>query len=127
MVELLKYEIVSPEEKVVSGEAESILVPGYEGDFTVLSNHAAYLSTLRPGILKIFSATENSEYFVSSGFAEVSTEGLVVLAERALEKSNMSKEEIDSMISDLEAKIQVADGGDKDRIEKKLSELKVLL
>ena len=127
MVELLKYEIVSPEEKVVSGEAESILVPGYEGDFTVLSNHAAYLSTLRPGILKIFSATENSEYFVSSGFAEVSTEGLVVLAERALEKSSMSKEEIESMISDLEAKIQVADGCDKDRIEKKLSELKVLL
>ena len=39
----------------------------------------------------------------------------------------MSKEEIDSMISDLEAKSQVADGGDKDRIEKKLSELKVLL
>ena len=59
MVELLKYEIVSPEEKVASGEAEPILVPGYEGDFTVLSNHAAYLSTLRPGILKIFSATEN--------------------------------------------------------------------
>ena len=127
MVELLKYEIVSPEEKVASGEAESILVPGYEGDFTVLSNHAAYLSTLRPGILKIFSATENSEYFVSSGFAEVSTEGLVVLAERALEKSSMSKEGIHSMISDLEAKIQVADGADKDRIEKKLSELKVLL
>ena len=127
MVELLKYEIVSPEEKVASGEAESILVPGYEGDFTVLSNHAAYLSTLRPGILKIFSATENSEYFVSSGFAEVSTEGLVVLAERALEKSSMSKEEIYSMISDLEAKIQVADGGNKDRIEKKLSELKALL
>ena len=127
MVELLKYEIVSPEEKVASGEAESILVPGYEGDFTVLSNHAAYLSTLRPGILKIFSATENSEYFVSSGFAEVSTEGLVVLAERALEKSSMSKEGIHSMISDLEAKIQVADGADKDRIEKKLAELKGLL
>ena len=54
MVELLKYEIVSPEKKVASGEAESILVPGYEGDFTVLSNHAAYLSTLRHGILKIF-------------------------------------------------------------------------
>ena len=100
MVELLKYEIVSPEEKIASGEAESILVPGYEGDFTVLSNHAAYLSTLRPGILKISSATENSEYFVSSGFAEVSTEGLVVLAESALEKSSMSKAEIDSMIFD---------------------------
>ena len=90
MVDKIKYDVVSPEAKVTSGEAESILIPGIEGDFTVLSKHASYLSTLRPGILKIFSSGDEKEYFVNSGFAEVSTEGLVILAERAVEKSNIN-------------------------------------
>ena len=84
MVDKIKYDVVSPEAKVASGEAESILIPGIEGDFTVLSKHASYLSTLRPGILKIFSSGDEKQYFVNSGFAEVSTEGLVILAERAI-------------------------------------------
>ncbi len=127
MVDKIKYDVVSPEAKVASGEAESILIPGIEGDFTVLSKHASYLSTLRPGILKIFSSGDEKEYFVNSGFAEVSTEGLVILAERAIEKSNINKDEINLMISELEKKLEENEGINKDRIQKQLSDFKTLM
>ena len=127
MSNTIKYELVCPESKVESGEADSVLVPGYEGDFTVLVNHAAYLSTLRPGMLKIFSSGNEMEYFVDSGFAEVSDQGLVVLAEKAIKKSDLDKGTINIMISELEEKMEKNEGNDKDKILKQLSDFKSLI
>ena len=127
MARTIKYDLVSPEEKVDSGEADSILVPGYEGDFTVLANHAAYLSTLRPGMMKIVSSGNETEYFVNAGFAEVSDQGLVVLAETAIKKSDMDKDQINIMISQLEKKLEKNEGNDKDKILKQLSDFKSLI
>ncbi len=127
MSNTIKYELVCPESKVESGEADSVLVPGYEGDFTVLVNHAAYLSTLRPGMLKIFSSGNEIEYFVDSGFAEVSDQGLVVLAEKAIKKSDLDKGTINIIISELEEKMEKNEGNDKDKILKQLSDLKSLI
>ena len=127
MSSTIKYELVCPESKVESGEADSVLVPGYEGDFTVLVNHAAYLSTLRPGMLKIFSSGNEIEYFVDSGFAEVSDQGLVVLAEKAVKKSDLDKGTINIMISELEEKMEKNEGNDKDKILKQLSDFKSLI
>ncbi len=127
MSSTIKYEHVCPESKVESGEADSVLVPGYEGDFTVLVNHAAYLSTLRPGMLKIFSSGNEIEYFVDSGFAEVSDQGLVVLAEKAIKKSDLDKGTIIIMISELEEKMEKNEGNDKDKILKQLSDFKSLI
>ena len=127
MSNAIKYELVCPESKVESGEADSVLVPGYEGDFTVLVNHAAYLSTLRPGMLKIFSSGNEIEYFVDSGFAEVSDQGLVVLAEKAIKKSDLDKGTINIIISELEEKMEKNEGNDKDKILKQLSDFKSLI
>ena len=127
MSDTIKYELVCPESKVESGEADSVLVPGYEGDFTVLVNHAAYLSTLRPGMLKIVSSGNEIEYFVDSGFAEVSDQGLVVLAEKAIKKSDLDKGTINIMISELEEKMEKNEGNDKDKILKQLSDFKSLI
>ena len=127
MSNTIKYELVCPESKVESGEADSVLVPGHEGDFTVLVKHAAYLSTLRPGMLKIFSSGNEIEYFVDSGFAEVSDQGLVVLAEKAIKKSDLDKGTINIMISELEEKMEKNEGNDKDKILKQLSDFKSLI
>ena len=127
MSNTIKYELVCPESKVESGEADSVLVPGHEGDFTVLVNHAPYLSTLRPGMLKIFSSGNEIEYFVDSGFAEVSDQGLVVLAEKAIKKSDLDKGTINIMISELEEKMEKNEGNDKDKILKQLSDFKSLI
>ena len=127
MVDKINFEIVSPEKKIASGEADSILVPGFEGDFTVLAKHAPCLSSLRAGILTIFASGTKTEYFVQSGFAEVSDQGLIILAEKALEKSEMNTETIKGEISSLEKKMEEAEGSTKDKMQKQVSDFKSLL
>ena len=53
MVDPFKFELVSPERLLVSGDVEQVLVPGAEGDMTVFAKHAPVLTTLRPGLLDI--------------------------------------------------------------------------
>ena len=56
MADAFPFELVSPEKQLVSGEATQVVVPGAEGQFTVLANHAPFLSTLKPGILEVTMA-----------------------------------------------------------------------
>ena len=56
MSDPFKFELVSPERLVVSGDVEQVVVPGSEGDFTVLAYHAPVLTTLRPGVVDIVTA-----------------------------------------------------------------------
>ena len=46
-------EVVSPEAKLFSGEVKSVAVPGVDGAFQVLDNHAPIVSILNPGTVKI--------------------------------------------------------------------------
>ncbi len=90
MADTFKFELVSPERLLVSGEVEQVLVPGSEGDFTMLAHHAPLLTSLRPGLLEIVSgAAERRRYFVRGGFAEVGPQGLTVLAETATESPKL--------------------------------------
>ena len=47
------FELVSPEKLLFSGEVDAVVVPGAEGEFTVLKNHAPFLTTLKPGVIEI--------------------------------------------------------------------------
>ena len=53
MADLFKFELVSPEDLLLSQNVQQVLVPGTEGNFTVLPGHAPMLSTLRPGVLDV--------------------------------------------------------------------------
>src|SRR3978361_257837 len=77
------FELVSPEKLLFSGDVEQVDVPGAEGDFGVLSGHAPYVSTLRPGILTVYGTSGEQKIVVLGGFAEVSAAGLTVLADVA--------------------------------------------
>ena len=72
----LHFELVSPQKLVFSGEVDQVDVPGAEGDFGVLAGHAPLVTTLRPGILTVFTGGTAQKIVVLGGFAEVSSEGL---------------------------------------------------
>lgn len=86
MAAMLQFELVSPEKKLASMQVAMVVVPGSEGDFGVLPGHAPMMSTIRPGIIEIY-ATEgtapSARYEIDGGFAEVTPEGLTILAESA--------------------------------------------
>ncbi len=85
MAGTFKIEIVSPERVLLSGEATEVIVPGMEGDFTVLEGHAPLISALRPGILDIKQASGRRRIYVRGGFAEVDPTVLTILAQNLVD------------------------------------------
>src|SRR3984885_5765821 len=64
------FELVAPEKLIFAGEVEAVVVPGTEGEFTVLKDHAPLMSMLRPGVIEIDrGATKKTNLSVSGGFA----------------------------------------------------------
>ena len=53
MADTLQFELVSPERKLASVAASAVTIPGIGGDFTAMPNHAPFLTTLRPGVVRV--------------------------------------------------------------------------
>jgi F-type H+-transporting ATPase subunit epsilon len=97
MADTLQFELVSPERKLASVAASAVTIPGIGGDFTAMPNHAPFLTTLRPGVVRVVAGSETSEYVVTGGFAEVSPSAATILAESAVLRG-----EVDGgLVSDL--------------------------
>ena len=107
----LKFELVSPEKLVFSGEVNQVDVPGAEGDFGVLEGHAPTVATLRPGILTVHAAGGSQRIVVLGGFAEVSSSGLTILADVAEDAATMSPATIESRIGELEQRVAKTEAG----------------
>ena len=107
----LHFELVSPEKLLFSGEVEQVDVPGAEGDFGVLANHAPMVATLRPGILTVHGADGDRKIVVLGGFAEVSAQGLIVLADLAESVETIDRTVISTRISELESRIEKTEAG----------------
>jgi F-type H+-transporting ATPase subunit epsilon len=107
----LHFELVSPARLLFSGDVESVVLPGTEGEMTILPMHAPVLSTLRPGVVTIVkSGNETDRIFVRGGFAEVNAHGLTLLAETAIPMSELDARAIAGQIKDAEE--DVADAKD---------------
>ena len=89
----LHFELVSPAKLLFSGDVESVVIPGTEGEMTILPQHAPILTSLRAGVVVVTSAKGAERIFVRGGFAEVNPKGLTVLAERAIPEAEMSDED----------------------------------
>ena len=109
MANSFKFELVSPEELLVSTEVTSVVVPGSEGDMTVMAEHAPTMTTIRPGIVS-FTGDDGKEerYVVFGGFADILPEGCTVLAEKAIHVDDMNSEIIKEQIAAAEKDVQEA-------------------
>jgi F-type H+-transporting ATPase subunit epsilon len=126
MADAFKFELVSPERLLISGEVAQVLIPGSEGDMTILAHHAPLLSTLRPGLLDItLPGGEHRRYFIRGGFAEVGPAGLTVLAETAIDLIDLDADQLAQAVKDAEE--DVADATEdavRDRAQTKLDHLR---
>jgi F-type H+-transporting ATPase subunit epsilon len=121
----LHFELVSPQKLVFSGEVDQVDVPGAEGDFGVLAGHAPLVTTLRPGILTVFTGGNAQKIVVLGGFAEVSSEGLTVLADLAEAIEDIDRSMITERISELESRIENTEPGNAlDRLITRLDHFK---
>ncbi|HQW85480.1 MAG: ATP synthase F1 subunit epsilon [Chitinophagaceae bacterium] len=79
-------EILTPEQKIFSGDVYGVQLPGIAGLFEVLDKHAPLVSALKAGNLKILNdKTQTTSYTIKSGFVEVLHNKTTVLVEGAVE------------------------------------------
>src|SRR5471030_3053749 len=120
-------ELVSPQQVTFSGDVDQVDVPGAEGDFGVLAGHAPFVSTVRPGILTIHSASGEQKIVVLGGFAEVSADGLTVLADVAEAVADIDRTKITTQIGELEQRIEKAEpGSELDKLITRLDHFKTV-
>ncbi len=112
----------------MSAEVEQVVVPGSEGDFGVLVNHAPVLSTMRPGIVDITeSGGSKQRIFVRGGFAEVNPKGLTVLAETAINMDDLDRDVLAGEIANAQDDVTDAKSDDKrQKAQETLDHLKQL-
>jgi F-type H+-transporting ATPase subunit epsilon len=121
------FELVSPEKLLFSGEVEQVDVPGAEGDFGVLAGHAPMVTTLRPGILTVYGTSGEQKIVVLGGFAEVSAEGLTVLADVAESVQDIDRGMITTKIGELEQRIEKTEpGSELDKLITRLDHYKTV-
>jgi F-type H+-transporting ATPase subunit epsilon len=77
----VKLEIITPESRLFDGKVKLVQVPGTKGSFEILKNHAAIISTLAPGQIKVITEADKEEFFeISSGIVEVKSNVITILA-----------------------------------------------
>ena len=123
----MQFDLVSPERKLASATITQVDLPGAEGDFTAMPDHAPVLTTLRPGVLTMHSDKGTDSYVVSGGFVEVNPETVSVLAEWAVHIDDANSDHIEKLVADAEAATQGREGAELDAAELRVHHTKALL
>jgi F-type H+-transporting ATPase subunit epsilon len=119
------FDLVSPEKLLFSGEVDQVDVPGSEGDFGVLADHAPTVSALRPGIMTVFVNGQQQKMVVLGGFAEVSADGkLTVLADLADSVEDFDRGVLAERIAAQEEKVKEMEGSALDKAIERLDHFK---
>lgn len=85
MADKLHFSLVSPERELFSGDVDQVDAPGSEGSFGVLAGHAPFMTTLKEGRVHVHVDGSERVFEVQGGFADVTPNGLTILAEQASE------------------------------------------
>lgn len=129
MADMLHFEIVSPERLLKDAQAAMVVVPGSDGDFAALPAHAPMMSTIRPGVVEIYETEGGNpeQLFVKGGLAQISAEGLTILAEEAIHLEEVDAADLAQKITDAESDLAAAaDDIERAAVEKELAWMSAL-
>lgn len=127
MAGTFKFDLVSPERVLMSAEAEEVVVPGVDGQFTVLPGHAPVISALLPGVIKVRLANGRKSIYVKGGFVEVNPESMTVLAAHAFVVEDADPRQLDNELAAAEASLAAEKDDEALRhISRAIDELKAL-
>ncbi|MBX3570135.1 MAG: F0F1 ATP synthase subunit epsilon [Rhizobiaceae bacterium] len=128
MAESFQFELVSPERLLVSEKVESVVIPGSEGEMTVMANHAPVMTTIKPGVVTVKPASGAEErYVVFGGFADILPTGCTLLAESAVSVKDFDRADIARRIEAAKAELAAhTDHGARTKAEEFLHQLTTL-
>ncbi|MGB3400494.1 MAG: F0F1 ATP synthase subunit epsilon [Candidatus Deferrimicrobiaceae bacterium] len=104
----IRLELVTPQRLLVSEEVDEVIAPGYEGEFGVLPEHTQYLAILSIGVLRYRKRDETNQVALGGGFAEVTPDRVVILADVAekaeeidVDRARQAHERAEAALKDL--------------------------
>jgi F-type H+-transporting ATPase subunit epsilon len=124
------FELVSPEQKLISETAYQVTIPGEEGDVGVRAGHMALVMTVRAGVVEVIRTEGDTpeKIFIAGGFADVSQTNCTILAEEAVPVANLNAEKLSAEIENLNRHLSVADDdAERTSLNKKLSIVNAML
>ncbi len=119
----LRFELVSPERLLRSGDVHMVVVPGTDGDFGVLQGHAPFMSTIRPGAIAVYADNASAapeRIFIDGGFAEVNDKGLTILAEGAIPVSDIDPAKLATDLANAREDVKLAKSDAERAVAEKL-------
>jgi|SRR5580704_3942009 F-type H+-transporting ATPase subunit epsilon len=118
------FDLVSPEKLAFSGDVDQVDIPGVEGDFGVLAGHAPVVAAIRPGILTVTTGGSHEKIIVLGGIAEVSEQGLTVLADVATSVAELDRTKFAETVIEMEGKLAEKEGSELDHAIERLDHYK---
>tara|TARA_B100002051_G_scaffold184519_1_gene174638 strand:+ start:882 stop:1280 length:399 start_codon:yes stop_codon:yes gene_type:complete len=107
-------EIVNPEKSFLSLEnVTEVVVPAFEGEMGILKDHISIISFLKPGIIKIFTDSEEEKFYVEDGIVEFKDNNLSILTSHIFDLKNVNKDEVNISISETEKELSKDDLDDQ--------------
>ena len=127
MSEEFKVEIVNPEKSFLSKEnVTEVVVPAFEGEMGILKDHISIISFLKPGIIKVYSKSEENKYFVEDGIVEFKDNNLSILTSSIYSMTDLNRNKIDQILKEAEKESSIDNIDDQKRylINQKIEVLK---
>ena len=125
----LKLDFVTPERLLYSKDVEQVIVPGSEGEFTILSDHSPIISSLKPGYIKIYEDLSNEPtiYLVTDGFVDMASNQLTILAQSAIEKGQLTAKNLEDIVNTYQGEADNTENeAKKNKLNLKIDTVKAL-
>lgn len=89
----MQVDIVSAEGEIFSGKAEMLFAQAADGEVGIMPHHTQFLSSLKPGTVRVVSGDEEDHFYISGGIIEIQPSVVTVLADTAIRASDLDEAE----------------------------------
>ena len=114
-VRKFNLEIISPNEIVLKSEVEEVIIPAFEGQMTILKDHIALITYLRPGYIQVSNSNKKEVFFVEEGTVEFSKNNLLILSSKVVNVKDLTGTIKENIIKDSTAKLSSNKISDKEK------------
>ncbi len=111
----MQVNIISPDEEIFKGTAEMVVIPGEEGDFAAMFEHAPIITYMRPGRLEISTDDKESNiiFFVGGGFVKVADNECLIMVDYIKKRSDIDIKTNEQKINSLKNEISLGKNDDE--------------
>ena len=104
----MQVDIVSAEGEIFSGKAEMLYAQAADGEVGVMPHHTQFLSSLKPGPVRVVSGDEESHFYINSGIIEIQPSVVTVLADAAVRAADLDEAAAEEAMENAKSETDLA-------------------